>query len=137
MGGVLIADDEQDVRVLLRIAIETAGYDLNVVAEAGDGHDALQIWRELPERPDAVVLDNQMPGLEGLEVAEIMLREAPEQVIVLCTAVLDGDLRRRAAAMGIGACIPKRDMDMLPATIQTLLDARGDPHASDPCTASD
>lgn len=130
MAGVLIADDEPDVRTLIRILLETGGDGhLTVVAEASDGAEALQVWRELPERPDAVVLDNRMPELSGLEVATLMLAEEPEQVIVLCTSILDGNTRRAAAAMGIGACIPKRDIDMLPATIRALLDARPEPPA--------
>jgi CheY-like chemotaxis protein len=102
---VLIVDDEDDMRALLRQMIELAGDGLAVAAEAVDGDEALRRWRE--HRPDVVLMDHRMPGLSGLETAELMLRERPNQAVVLFTAHLDPDIERTATAMGIRACVAK------------------------------
>lgn len=54
-----------------------------------------------------VILDNRMPGLSGMEVAERLLAERPSQIIVLYSAYLDADIRARAAEVGITACVSK------------------------------
>ena len=102
---VLIVDDEDDMRALLRGMIQLANDGLSVVGEATDGDDALRRWRE--ERPDVVLMDQRMPGLSGLETADRMLRESPGQAVVLFTAYLDDDVRQTADALGIRACVRK------------------------------
>ena len=69
MGAVrvLIVDDEDDMRALLRNLIEIANDGLSVAGEAADGHQAIHRWREA--QPDVVVLDQRMPGVTGLETA--------------------------------------------------------------------
>lgn len=84
---VLIVDDEDDMRALLREMIQIANEGLSVAGEAVDGDEALRRWRE--DRPDVVLLDQRMPGLSGLETAERMLQESPNQAVVLFTAYLD------------------------------------------------
>ncbi|MBV8387678.1 MAG: response regulator, partial [Acidimicrobiia bacterium] len=88
--GVLIVDDEEDMRALLRSTIEIANQGLHVAGEAADGEDAVKQWRET--RPEIVVLDQRMPGATGLEVAEQILAEHPEQAIILLSAYLDPDI---------------------------------------------
>jgi len=83
MIRALVVDDEPLVRERLRTLL--AGHaDVQVVGERGDGPSALEAFRELA--PDVVFLDIQMPGLSGLEVAEIWRREASLPVIVFVTA---------------------------------------------------
>lgn len=62
-GHVLVADDEQEIRLLLRKILQKAGHQ---VTEAGDGETALRKVRELP--PDVVLLDVMMPRMDGIEV---------------------------------------------------------------------
>ncbi|HMC67934.1 MAG TPA: response regulator transcription factor [Mycobacteriales bacterium] len=102
---VLIVDDEDDMRALLRELIQLANDGLSVAAEATDGDDALRKWRE--DRPDVVLMDQRMPGLTGLEAAERMLSESPGQAVVLFTAHLDAEVRQTAEALGIRACVRK------------------------------
>ena len=85
MTTVLIVDDEIDMLMLVRIAIEMANKDLEIAGEATNGTDALKVWREMngPPTPDVVILDNRMPGLSGMEVAQQILSERPDQIIVL------------------------------------------------------
>jgi two-component system, LytTR family, response regulator len=79
----LIVDDEPLVRERLRTLL-AAHADVQVVGERGDGPSALEAFRELA--PHAVFLDIQMPGLSGLEVAEIWRRDGSLPVIIFVTA---------------------------------------------------
>lgn len=115
----LIVDDEDDMRALLRVVLADGSGSIEVVAEAADGTEAIERWREVS--PDVVVLDQRMPGLSGMEVAERMLAEKPDQAIVLFSAYLTDAMRDRARAMGVGACISKEEMFSVPDTIRALL----------------
>ena len=79
MIRVLLADDADDMRMLLRIALETDGR-FDVVGDAADGEQALVLLEV--ERPDAVVLDMAMPRMDGLEVlTEMKLRGYESKVL--------------------------------------------------------
>jgi two-component system, LytTR family, response regulator len=79
----LIVDDEPLVRERLRTLL--AGHaDVEIVGEAGDGPSALEAFGE--KAPHVVFLDIQMPGLSGLEVAEVWRREAALPIIIFVTA---------------------------------------------------
>ena len=122
MTTMLIVDDEMDMRMLVRVVIEMANHGLSIVGEAADGAEAIQVWRDLdgPPVPDVVILDNRMPGLTGIEVAEQILAERPGQLIVLYSAFLDDDVRAQANDVGIARCVSKEDLDRLPGVIQEL-----------------
>ncbi len=113
--GTLIVDDDDDLRLLVRLAIEERNEGLFVSGEAADGLSALARVGELA--PDVVVLDQMMPGLDGIETATRMLATRPRQRIVLFTAFLDDELARRAEAAGIRACLPK---NRLPAVAELV-----------------
>lgn len=113
--GVLIVDDEEDMRALLRSTIEIANEGLRVAGEAVDGEDAVTQWRE--KRPEIVVLDQRMPGATGLEVAERILAEHPEQAIILFSAYLDPDILDRAKQLGVRACMSKREISRVPEAL--------------------
>lgn len=119
---MLLVDDDLDMRMLIRIVLQIANAGLTIVGEAADGAEALRVWRDLngPPDPDIIVLDNHMPAMSGLEVAERILEERPGQIIVLCTSFFDRETRTRAAELGITHCLPKRDVDSLPAVIRTF-----------------
>ena len=122
MTTMLIVDDEMDMRMLVRVVIEMANHGLSIVGEAADGAEAIQVWRDLdgPPVPDVVILDNRMPGLTGLEVAEQILAERPGQLIVLYSAFLDDDVRAQANDVGIARCVSKEDLESLPGVIHDL-----------------
>jgi len=112
---VLIVDDEDDMRALVRATIEIADQGLSVAAEADDGETAVKTWRE--ERPEVVVLDHRMPGENGLETARRILAEHPEQAIVLFSSFLDREVTREAARVGIRTCLSKDDIKQLPEVL--------------------
>ena len=122
---ILVVDDAPDMRMVARAFLERAG--LEVVGEAGDGDEALALWRDLdpPPIPSVIILDNQMPGSSGLEVAEQILAEVPEQVIVLFSAYLNADLVAQAKRLGVAGCVPKKDVRQLPGIIKDIVAARG------------
>lgn len=125
MTTLLIVDDELDMRVLVRLVFEIANDGLTVIGEASDGVEALRVWRDLdgPPQPDVVILDNRMPGLSGIEAAEQILRERPEQLIVLYSAFLDDTVRARAREVGIARCVSKDDLERLPEIVRGLVAA--------------
>ena len=115
---MLVADDEEDMRVLVRTVITRANHGLLVEAEAENGIEAVERWRET--RPDVVLIDQRMPGLTGLEAAEQILEEHPNQVIVLFSAFLNDVIRNAAERIGITACISKENVFSLPETLWSL-----------------
>src|SRR3712207_9595642 len=78
MAAVLIVDDDDGVREVLRLFAEARGLD--VVGEARDGRAAVELAAQL--RPDAIVLDEEMPEVTGLEAIPMLRRHAPGAVIV-------------------------------------------------------
>lgn len=123
MANVLIVDDELDMRLLVRIVIQSAS-DIEVMGEAVDGESALRLWRQDPRSPDVVVLDGRMPGLSGLEVAAQMLAERPDQLIVLYSAYLDDRTRAEALHLGVARCLAKGDVAQLPDIVRELTACR-------------
>jgi DNA-binding NarL/FixJ family response regulator len=87
------------------------------VVEAADAEETLALWRDI--RPDAIVLDQRMPPVTGLEIAASILAEAPGQVIFLFTAFVDPDIRVQAARLGIAGCVSKDQVFELPRLLRT------------------
>jgi response regulator NasT len=75
---VLVAEDEAIIRMDLREMLEEEGFD--VVGEAADGRKAVELARE--HRPDLVILDIKMPGMNGIRAAEIITRERISAVVI-------------------------------------------------------
>ena len=119
---VLIVDDEIDIRLLVRVILESSGLGVEVVGEAGDGLDAMAVYATLdpPEVPDVVILDNRMPGRDGIDVAAEMLEQEPRQHIVLFSAFVTPELEAQARALGVRACVGKADFDRLPQLVGEL-----------------
>ncbi|MEO3816343.1 response regulator transcription factor [Plantactinospora sp. B24E8] len=94
---VLLADDQRDVRSGFRLVLDSQP-DITVVGEAADGTTALDLARRL--RPDVVLTDIRMPGIDGLELTRL-LTEAGQRVVVVTTFDLDEYVD---AALRNGAC---------------------------------
>jgi DNA-binding NarL/FixJ family response regulator len=83
MIRVLVADDQQLLRAGFRVILESEP-DIEVVGEAADGVEALEVARDT--RPDVVLMDIRMPRLDGLTATERLLAAAePPRVVVLTT----------------------------------------------------
>lgn len=83
--SVLIVDDDEEIRHVLRLLCETNG--LQVVGEAANGVEAVTI--AMRERPHFVILDYMMPRLDGEGTAEILRTITPESKIVAFSAMLE------------------------------------------------
>jgi CheY-like chemotaxis protein len=101
---ILLADDEENLRLLLRTTLEEPEY---VILEAADGATALEL--ALKHRPDLIILDWMMPGMTGLELTRL-LRADPStrdtQIILLTARGQDSD-REQALAAGVQAYLVK------------------------------
>jgi CheY-like chemotaxis protein len=118
----MIVDDHADVRFLIRTIIEEAGDGVVVAGEAEDVRSALESIDAVD--PDLVVLDAVMPVLGGLEAAPMILARRPGQKILLCTGLVDDDVRTRAEQAGITDCISKDDIEAIPAIAARLASAQ-------------
>jgi two-component system, OmpR family, response regulator ResD len=94
-GSVLVVDDEPTITEVVSRYLERAGYTTHVAA---DGPGALQVAAEA--RPDLVVLDLMMPGMDGLEVLRV-LREQQQVLVILLTA--KGEQADRITGLRLGA----------------------------------
>jgi DNA-binding response OmpR family regulator len=95
VGRVLVVDDDETVRDVVRRYLEVAGF---VVDVAGDGAEGLATFAA--REPDLVVLDVMMPGITGLEVCK-RLRQTSQVPIVMLTAL--GEEENRIAGLELGA----------------------------------
>jgi DNA-binding NarL/FixJ family response regulator len=105
VASILIVDDDQRFRGIARRLLEAEGFD--VIGEAGDGEAALAAARELV--PDVVLLDVQLPDLDGLEVAgRIASQGGPAVVLTSSRDECDfGDALDRSGARGF---VPKGEL---------------------------
>lgn len=101
---LLLCDDAAQLRRLYRFVFE-AEPDFVVVGEAGDGKEGVASARML--KPDVVLLDIAMPVMDGLEAIPGIRSAAPDAVIVMCTAMIDDRIRRRALELGASEFIEK------------------------------
>lgn len=120
---MLVADDEIDIRVLVRVTLEAAGLGFEVVAEAIDGEEALATYENLdpPPIPTVVILDNRMPGFTGVEVAREIRRRRGTQRIILFSAYLTPELEAEAREAGVDVCVAKLDVRRLPEIVAGLV----------------
>ncbi|GHD32313.1 DNA-binding response regulator [Streptomyces violarus] len=128
---VVIVDDEQLVRMALRLVLDGEP-DLTVVAEAADGDAAITVVEE--QRPDVVLMDVRMPGRDGLSTTrELLTRPAPPRVLMLTTFDSDdlvlGALRAGALGFVLKDTPPSRIVD----AVRTVAD--GNPALSPVATA--
>jgi len=93
---ILVAEDEAISRMDLREMLENLGYA--VVGEAGDGVQAVNLARAL--KPDLVIMDIKMPGLDGISAAESLSQERVTPVLLL-TAYSDREFVDRAVDAGV------------------------------------
>jgi len=109
---IVIVDDESIIRIDLREMLSNLGY--LVVGEVGDGRSAVNLAREL--RPDLVIMDIKMPGMDGIDAAKILTEEKIAPVLLL-TAYSQRELLSRARQAGVVGYLvkPFRESDLSPA----------------------
>jgi DNA-binding NarL/FixJ family response regulator len=115
---VLLVDDQELVRAGFRLIVASAP-GLEVVGEASDGAEALSAARAL--RPDVVLMDVRMPGVDGIEATRLVTRELPEtRVLVLTTFDLDEHVYDALRAGAAGFLLKDVPMEDLVAAIRAV-----------------
>ena len=97
MIRILITDDHLIIRQGLRLILET-GDDFEIVAEASDGAEALQLCAKL--NPDVVLMDLRMPGMDGLTAIEKLHESQPEIAVVILTTFNEDEMMFRGLKAG-------------------------------------
>ncbi len=118
---VLLADDHQLVRTGFRVILEIED-DIDVVGEASDGKQAVDLARHL--RPDVVLMDVEMPGMDGLEATRVITAEDGPSVLILTTFDRDEYLFAALQAGASGFLLKNGTPEALTDAVRVL--ARGD-----------
>jgi NarL family two-component system response regulator LiaR len=116
---VIIADDDAFARLMIKSALRNAG--MTVVAEAGSGREAVELG--LHHRPDVIVMDVVMPGLDGILATRKILEGNPGQLVVVLTGASEeefGLLALRAGAVGFLS--KDINIDSLPQALEAVRD---------------
>jgi DNA-binding NarL/FixJ family response regulator len=108
MIRILLADDQTNVRKGLRMRLDVEP-GLVVVGEAADGQSALTLARDLA--PDVVLMDVEMPGMDGIAATEQLAAELPGCCVVVLTIHDDAATRERARLAGARAFVSKHEID--------------------------
>jgi pilus assembly protein CpaE len=117
---VVIADDDAAFREALRLLLEADGGV--VVGEACDGGEAVQLAGAL--KPDVLLLDYELPVLDGVAAAEIVARRWPEISVVFLSGTADASARRRALSVGATSYLDKSEV----ADVARLVQQAGRTH---------
>lgn len=117
---VLVVDDHPVVRRGITVALSrVAGFE--VVGEAGDGDEAIQAARD--HSPDVVLLDIDLPGRNGLSVAEVLRNELPDIKVVILSMFTTEGYVMQALKSGVQGCLPKdSSMDEVARAVQSVSD---------------
>lgn len=115
---ILVVDDSGVVRDVIRTFLEKAGFQ--VCGEAADGREAIEKAKEL--KPNLIILDLSMPGMNGAEAASVLGELMPEVPIVVLTMYGDVLGQAMAAGLGVKGVVAKAEgMTKLVECVQRLL----------------
>jgi DNA-binding NarL/FixJ family response regulator len=117
---VVLIDDASEVRDAVTDLLCNAGHE--IVAEAGDGATAVQAT--LAHRPDLVVMDWRMPGMDGVEATRQIRASYPGAAIVAFCSTDTPELRDAFVMAGADAFVDKRDVRGLVATVRAIAESR-------------
>jgi two-component system response regulator DesR len=126
--SIVLVDDQATVRRGLRMRL-TIEADVEVVGEAGSGEAALRLVRSLS--PDVVLMDVEMPGMDGIDATAALRAAAPQVAVVVLSLYDDARTRARAREAGAAAFVAKHQAKTtLLATIRRVVSSterRGPP----------
>jgi two-component system, NarL family, response regulator LiaR len=111
---VIVAEDDPFARRIVKEALQSAG--MTVVAEAENGRQAIDL--ALQHRPDAILMDVVMPGVDGLAATRHIVNEMPNQVIILVSCGEDEAIGLASLRAGAAGYLSKNlDVEALPRTV--------------------
>jgi DNA-binding NarL/FixJ family response regulator len=115
---ILVVDDSPAIRRYLRGILEQQ-QGWRVCDEARNGQDAVDRFRQI--QPDVVVLDFQMPGMNGLDAARALTQLSPETPILMVTLYLTKQLSEEAQKVGVRGACAKTDLHCVVDAVGALL----------------
>jgi DNA-binding NarL/FixJ family response regulator len=119
----LIVDDHEVVREGLRLSLSRASH-IRVVGEASDGASAIELVER--RKPDVVIMDVRMPGMDGLEATKEILKVAPETAVLIFTAFSERSLLARGLDSGAkGYILKEAPHETLLRAIERLASGEG------------
>jgi two-component system, NarL family, response regulator LiaR len=119
---VIIADDDPFARRVIKGALQAAG--LTVVAEAKDGQEAVEL--AVHYRPDVVIMDVVMPQVDGILATRRILKQVPDQLVVVLTGSTEDELGLLALEAGaVGFLSKDADIDALPRALEGVRRGEG------------
>jgi len=120
---ILLVDDEEALLAVTTEALKRLGYEVEACA---DGTKALEAFEKAPERFDAVVTDEVMPGLSGTELATALRRARPGLAILLVSGYIGPVISGRAAEAGVDEILrkPLQSRDLAAALARVLRGSR-------------
>ena len=120
-AGTLVADDASFMREMIREILEPEGFE--VVAEAGDGVEATEMWKQ--HHPDIVTMEIVMPKKSGIEAVKSIVELDPNAKIVMCSALGQEALVMEALRAGAKDFIVKPfKPDVVVSTLRKILEKR-------------
>ncbi len=121
-GKVLVVDDEPEVRQVLLEFLSSRGYDVSV---ASGGAEAVALVEST--RPDLVLLDVAMPGMDGVETLKRIVAIEPDLAVIMVTANADIGVTSKLLALGAVDYVPKPfDLDYLDQAVSIQVTAAQD-----------
>ena len=119
---VLLADDDERFRALVRSVLEDDGYA--VVAEAGDAQGAIDLAEQ--HDPDIAVVDLVLPGAVGLSAVRALREARPERAVLVLSSLFDPAVEQEALELGAGYLDKTEGLEALEAAIDAAVARRGD-----------
>lgn len=114
---IMVVDDSPFASKQIKDIVEDNGYE--VIGYAKDGEEAIELYKEL--KPDIVILDIIMPGLNGLETAEILKKQDPAVKILMLSSLCDAGTMEEVKRIGVKHLIPKPlEADVLLASLELV-----------------
>lgn len=114
---IMVVDDSPFASKQIKDIVEDNGYE--VIGYAKDGEEAIELYKEL--KPDIVILDIIMPGLNGLETAKILKKQDPAVKILMLSSLCDAGTMEEVKSIGVKHLIPKPlEADVLLASLELV-----------------
>lgn len=114
---IIVVDDSPFASKQIKDLVEENGYE--VIGYAKSGEEGIKMYENL--HPDIVILDIIMPGIDGIETAEILFKSDPSVTILMLSSLCDTGTLEEVRAIGVKYLIPKPwEDDVLLATLELL-----------------
>ncbi len=114
---IIVVDDSPFASKQIKDIVENNGYE--VVGYAKNGEEGIKLYDEL--RPDIIILDIIMPGIDGIETAQLILEKNPSANIIMLSSLCDANTLEEVRKIGLKYLIPKPcEADILMATLEMI-----------------